>query len=132
MDLEKAEIVFYDGDCGFCNRTIQLILNREKKAVILFSALQSPFAQAFFDEKNHKLDLTTVYFFSKGQLFAESAAVFEIARYLKFPHRMVRLFRYLPRGFTNAVYRFVAKRRYLLNKGYCLIPNESSKKRFLS
>jgi predicted DCC family thiol-disulfide oxidoreductase YuxK len=132
MDLENAEIVFYDGDCGFCNRTVQLILNKERKAMIHFAALQSSYAQTFFDHKNQTLDLSTVYFFSKGQLYAESAAVFEIARYLKFPHRMIRLFRYLPLGFTNAVYRFVAKRRHLLNKGYCFITNESAKKRFLS
>lgn len=132
MNLEQREIVFYDGDCGFCNRTVQLILNRETKATIHFAALQSSFAQTFFNEKNQKLDLSTVYVFSKGQLYAESAAVFEIARYLKFPHRMVRMFRYLPLPFTNAVYRFVAQRRHLLNKGYCLIPNESKKNRFLS
>ena len=100
--------------------------------MIHFAALQSSFAQTFFDEKNQKLDLSTVYFFSKGQLYAESAAVFEIAPYLKFPYHMVRLFRYLPRGLTDAGYRFVAKRRHLLSKGYCLIPNESEKKRFLS
>ena len=132
MDSEKREIVFYDGDCGFCNRTVQLILNRERDAIIHFAALQSSFAQTFFDEKNQKLDLSTVYFFSEGQFYAESAAVFEIACYLKFPYQMVRLFRFLPRGFTNAVYRFVANRRHFLNKGYCLIPKESAKKRFLS
>ncbi|MEN9401029.1 MAG: hypothetical protein RL632_2132 [Bacteroidota bacterium] len=132
MNLEQCEIVFFDGDCGFCNRTVQLILNRERDAVIHFAALQSSFAQTFFDEKNQKLDLSTVYFFSKGQLYAESAAVFEIARYLKFPYRMVRLFRFLPLGLTNSVYQFIAKRRHLINKGYCLIPKESEKKRFLS
>jgi predicted DCC family thiol-disulfide oxidoreductase YuxK len=132
MNLEQREIVFYDGDCGFCNRTVQLILNREKKANIHFAALQSSFAQTFFDEKNQKLDVSTVYFFSKGEFYAESSAVFEIARYLKFPYRIVRLFRFLPLGFTNSVYQFIAKRRHSLNKGYCVIPKESEKNRFLS
>jgi hypothetical protein len=37
-------IIFYDGVCGLCDRSIQFIMLHDKKKVFRFAALQSEFA----------------------------------------------------------------------------------------
>lgn len=131
MSKGEEQIVFYDGDCGFCNRTVQWILDKEKSPIIHFSAIQSPFAQRFLNGKGVMPDLSTVYFFSDGQLFSESAAAFQLCLFLRNPYRALRFFRLLPRSLTNAVYRGIAKRRHRMAKGYCVAPTPAQKDRFI-
>jgi predicted DCC family thiol-disulfide oxidoreductase YuxK len=38
--LNKQPILLYDGDCGFCNKSIQFFLSREKNNQMHFDALQ--------------------------------------------------------------------------------------------
>ena len=52
--LNKS-IVLFDGECNFCNKTIQFILKHEKKTELLFCSLQSETGkeiQEFFKLKN--------------------------------------------------------------------------------
>jgi predicted DCC family thiol-disulfide oxidoreductase YuxK len=131
MSIGKEHIVFYDGDCGFCNRTVQWILDKEKSPIALFSAIQSPFAQEFLKGQGVIPDLSTVYFYSDGQLYSESAAAFQLCLFLRSPYRALRFFQVLPRAFTNAVYRWIAKRRHRMAKGYCIAPTPNQKDRFI-
>jgi len=130
--MGKMHIVFYDGDCGFCNRTVQWILEKEKSPIIYFSALQSPFAQRFLNVKGVIPDMSTVYFYSEGKLYTESAAAFQLSFFLRSPYRGLRFFRVLPRFLTNLVYRWIAKRRHRIATGYCIMPTTSQKDRFLA
>jgi len=128
----KEHIVFYDGDCGFCNRAVQWILEKEKSPIIHFSAIQSPFAQRFLNGKGVMPDLSTVYFYSDDQVYSESAAAFQLCLFLRNPYRVLRFFRVLPRTLTNAVYRAITKRRHRIGSGYCIAPTPAQKDRFIT
>lgn len=132
MSKGEEHIVFYDGDCGFCNRTVQWILEKEKSPVIHFSAIQSPFAQRFLNGKGVTPDLSTVYFYTEDQVYSESAAAFQLSVFLRNPYRALRFFRVLPRFLTNAVYRWIAKRRHRIASGYCIVPTPDQKDRFIA
>ena len=45
--MENDTIVFYDGDCGLCNRVVQFILRNERNQKLVFCALQSEFGSNF-------------------------------------------------------------------------------------
>jgi predicted DCC family thiol-disulfide oxidoreductase YuxK len=132
VSIGKKHIVFYDGDCGFCNRTVQWVLEKEKSPVICFSAIQSPFAQRFLNGKGVIPDLSTVYFFSDGQLYSESEAAFQLSKFLRYPYRILRFFRVLPCFLTNSVYRWIAKRRHQIASEYCITPTSVQKDRFIA
>ena len=77
-------IVFYDGECGFCNRTVQFILKHERNQQILFSSLQSDFSKDFFKENNFPTpDLSTFYFFTEGVLLQKSTGGLKVLVFLK-------------------------------------------------
>jgi predicted DCC family thiol-disulfide oxidoreductase YuxK len=46
-EITPKRIVFYDGECGFCNRTVAFVLKKQKGNAIYFTALQTAIRQAF-------------------------------------------------------------------------------------
>lgn len=124
-------IVFYDGDCGFCDRTVQFILKHEKKAYIKFSPLQSDFSKLFFlEEQLSAPDYSTFYFYSNNQLYQKSRAAFLLLPHLKWYLQPLHVFKLLPLYVRDAVYDYIAKRRKLITHSSCAIPTNRSE-RFL-
>src|SRR5262245_37325901 len=39
--IEGVHLVLYDGECGFCNRQVRFLLERDRLAVFTFASLQS-------------------------------------------------------------------------------------------
>ena len=127
------KIIFYDGDCGFCNKSIQFVLKNESSSEICFSALQSDFAGKFFNEKNLEIpDLNTFYFFNGIKMYDRSSGALEVLRFLKSPWKFFVFLRFCPRFIRDGVYNFIAKRRHKINTGFCMLPSPEQRKRFLS
>ena len=54
-------IVLFDGDCNFCNRSVQFIYERDKKGIFRFASLQSARGREFLAKHNlDTLDLSTL------------------------------------------------------------------------
>ena len=133
VSTSPNKILFYDGDCGFCNRSVAFVLKSEKEKEISFTSLQSNFAQEFFKNKGWSSpDLTTIYYFVNGKLFSKSRALLQISKEIKYPYRLLRLFLIVPNFIRDRVYDLIARRRHLLNADYCLIVEDIDKNRFLS
>jgi predicted DCC family thiol-disulfide oxidoreductase YuxK len=133
MIKPEQQIVFYDGDCGFCNRSVQFVLKYERKKEIFFSALQSDFAVQFFEEHQFsKPDLQTFYFYEKGGLLEKSRAAFALLKYMRYPIRLLVVFSLVPHVISDSVYDFIAKRRHKISKGFCVLPSPEERIRFLS
>jgi predicted DCC family thiol-disulfide oxidoreductase YuxK len=132
MEWKGLTIVFYDGDCGFCNKTVQFVLSNEKNTSIHFCALQSKKAHQFFKEMGEKTpDMSTFYFFAKGRLYSESTGALVLASYLRFPYNMLQIGWLIPAFIRNGIYRFIAKRRQKLAAGFCALPSPDQAKRFI-
>ena len=125
-------IVFYDGDCGFCNSTVQFILEHENKDQIHFTALQSDFTVDFLKENNFPAtDISTLYFWSNGKLLQKSNAALEISRHLKTPYSWIYFFKIIPRFIRDFAYDFIARHRKKIKNDACFLPSENQQKRFL-
>lgn len=125
-------IVFYDGDCGLCNRSVQFVLKHEKSNVIRFSPLQSQFSKRFFEEHQFQTpDYTTFYFYTNNQLYQKSRAAFKIIPALKWYWQPLRLLALFPSFITDGVYNFIAKRRKTIGGTFCVIPTLENRKRFI-
>jgi predicted DCC family thiol-disulfide oxidoreductase YuxK len=133
MKYKEKKILFYDGECGFCNHSVQFVLKHETTHEILFTALQSEFSKTFFQENNFpKPNLSTFYFWENGVLFEKSTGALKLSKHLKMPFPLVQFFYIFPPFIRNYFYDFIAKRRHKLAKGFCALPSENEKKRFLS
>jgi predicted DCC family thiol-disulfide oxidoreductase YuxK len=125
-------IIFYDGDCGFCNRSVQFVLDHEKSAVLHFAALQSAFAVGFFERHNiGKADLSTFYFWEAGRMYSKSTGALRLLKYLRFPWPWLGWLKIVPRSWRDVVYDWVAKRRLKFAPAQCALPDAAQRKRFL-
>ncbi len=131
MEQQTNRLVLYDGDCGFCNRSVAFILKHERSNEIMFASIQSSFTQELFAKNGWPTpDLSTFYFIDGHQKFERSSAAFEVLKTLKNPYRMLRIFRFLPTPFMNWCYDQIAKRRQRISKGFCVMPTAEQRSRF--
>lgn len=130
--MNSDKIVFYDGDCGFCNRSVSFVLKHDKTKKILFSPIQSSYTKNLFKEmKLEEPDLSTFYFLDDNKVYSKSTAALRVLKYFKFPQKLLTINWIVPRFIRDYIYDSIAKRRQRISKGYCVIPSEEDKHRFM-
>jgi len=133
--LQEKPVVFYDGTCGFCQASVQLVLRHNERRNLNFAALQSGVLEALVPAAQRPDPLPdSVVFYEQGRLYTESDAVLRIARHLKFPFAGLYYFRFIPLSFRNFVYRFIARNRYRIasQTEACLLPSPEERARFMA
>ena len=128
----KQKIIFYDGDCGFCNRSVQFALDHERDNELHFCALQSNTAKDFFEQLNlNSPDLSTFYFWDGKVMSSKSSGALRLLKEMRFPWNLLHIFKIVPKLIRDKVYDYIAKRRHRISNGYCNIPSVHQKKRFI-
>jgi len=131
VDLPKR-IVFYDGECGFCNTSVQFILNHRKRP-IHFAALQSDIAKEVLQHHNISIAMNTLYYLEEGKLYKKSTGALRITKHLEGGYPVLYFIGILfPKILRDWVYEQVAKRRHRIKPGYCAMPSPEERKLFLS
>lgn len=106
-------IVFYDGECGICNHTVQFLIRRDRNKCLRYAPLQGETARAVLGAAAaQKLD--TLYFFDGSASFDRSTAALHIASFLPWPWAMASWARIVPRFIRDFAYDALAKRRISL------------------
>ncbi len=131
---ETKYYVFYDGDCGFCNQTVQWILNKDRKDQFLFAPLQGEFGQKFLSERGlSKDDLNTLYLWKPKEFYLmRSQAVFHISKLLGGSSSLLSYLRILPTGLTDFAYDQISRRRKQIPVKNCELPSPTDQKKFLA
>jgi predicted DCC family thiol-disulfide oxidoreductase YuxK len=110
---DSQAVIFYDGDCGLCNRFVLFVLERDPDGHFHFASLQSDYAIRTL--KPYGIDpqaLESVVITTReGAILQKATAVFYLFRHLSLGWRIASLLRVLPDAFLNSAYDFVAQRR---------------------
>jgi len=134
-------IVFYDGLCGFCDRTVQFILQRDRHDRFRFAALQGDLAtQTLPRHGKDPSELHTVYLMlgsgtEHEQVLQKSDAAVQIGKVIGgMPGFWMTLVGILPRSIRDWGYDRVARSRYRLfgKLDACRIPAPADRAKFLS
>ncbi len=113
-------------------------MRRDKHAQFRFAPLQSAAAAALLKARGARVPapdepLDTMMVIDGDQVLVRSDAALRIARGLPFPWPMIALCRLVPRRWRDAVYRFVAERRYgwFGRSETCLVPTPDVRRRLV-
>ena len=133
-------IIFYDGVCGLCNRSVQLVLRNDRRGVFRFAGLQSGFAArvvARHGEDARELETVCVVLDMDGpgeRLLVRSDAVGFVLRELGGGWGVLGLaLRIIPGAVRDWGYGVVARHRYRVFGKYeaCPAPRAEDRGRFL-
>jgi predicted DCC family thiol-disulfide oxidoreductase YuxK len=138
---DQPAVLLFDGTCGFCARSVQFILGRERRRRTLhFASLQSSVGS---EVKRHHPELETidsVIWYEPGdaggdaQLLVRSAAVLRVLHYLGGGWSVLaRLGAIVPAVVRDWLYDFVARHRHQIIRGgpACLLPTAEQRARFI-
>ncbi len=115
--FREHHIIFYDGDCGFCNASVRWILPRDAHGVFIFASLQSAAGTAVKERLQLPADYTQsliVWDPALQQAYYKSRAVYHILKQLPRYKWLSFILKITPSFLADAVYRVVAKYRKLL------------------
>lgn len=131
-------ILLYDGVCGFCNRTVQFVIARDRRGAMKFAPLQSEYGKAV-KMRHPSLEnvdsLVLVKRSPRGEesVFVKSDGALQVASYLGCFWKLLLALYIIPRPVRDFFYSLFAKYRYRLFGKYdsCLLPDGSIRSRFL-
>jgi len=127
-------IILFDGVCNFCDASVNFIIDRDKKNVFKFAALQSEKGQEILDYfKLPKDDFDSFVFIENDKVFKKSSAALRIANKLGGLWKIFYPFIIIPKFIRDFFYNLIAKNRYKLfgKKDACRIPTPELKQKFL-
>ncbi len=113
--LKKQPILLFDGECGFCNKTIQFFLRHEKDSRKMhFAPLQSEIGIALRDyfEIDPKID--SIILIKEHSAYIKSCAALRLAPFMRGAWPLMVVFVIIPPFIRNMVYDFIARRRQKL------------------
>ena len=117
-DLESRTnyIVFYDGYCVLCSKSIDFILSRDTLAAFRFASLQSDFAQKTLPERGYPIanikNLSNIVYLRHNDIKIKSDAVLSILWDLGGFYKISCLVYFFPRFVRDFGYDRLAKLRY--------------------
>jgi predicted DCC family thiol-disulfide oxidoreductase YuxK len=134
MKADEHPIVLFDGVCNLCNNSVQFMIQRDPRARLRFTSLQSEAGQRL--QAEHGIDsasLDSMLLVEGGRLYRESDAALRMARHLKGAWPLLGAFRIIPRPLRNLVYRWIARNRYRWfgKMEACWLPTPELRSRFL-
>jgi len=132
---KNKKIILFDGVCNLCNSAVQFIIERDKKDVFRFVALQSDLGQEIC---NHigidpKITDSIILYESGIAYYYKSEAALKIASQLGGFYSFLGSFNFLPKKINDSIYDYIAKNRYKWygKKEDCMIPTPELKAKFL-
>lgn len=113
--LLQPRVVIYDGVCHLCHRGVKWVIKADRERKIKFCCLQSKVAEPYLSLCGVKReDVLRRFLFIEGlgSYHQASTAALKVLSYLPLPYSAVSTLLIVPTPLRDAVYDYVAKRRY--------------------
>jgi predicted DCC family thiol-disulfide oxidoreductase YuxK len=130
--MNNNPLILFDGVCNLCNGTVDFILKRDPKKKFRFVALQSEAGEVTRKKFSIPDEIDSVVLIYNEKVYYESDAALEIARLLPAPWKWSVVLKFVPVGWRNTVYKWIARNRYRWfgKKKECRIPAPEERKFF--
>jgi len=129
---QNQNILFYDGDCSFCNFWVQFFSDRDRHKQIYFAPLQGITAKNILPQ-NLTTQPETLVFYYHGEFLTKSSAILRALKEIHYSPDLLFVAKLIPLSVLNSIYDFIARHRHQFFKksSFCPIPTEELKKQLL-
>ncbi|XVE75101.1 hypothetical protein DITRI_Ditri12bG0069900 [Diplodiscus trichospermus] len=114
-NILQPRVVIYDGVCHLCHRGVKWVIQADKYRKIKFCCVQSKAAEPYLRVCGvDREDVLRRFVFIEGLgvYHQGSTAALKVLSYLPLPYSALSAFLIIPTPLRDAVYDYVAKRRY--------------------
>lgn len=127
-------VILFDGECNFCDSSVQFIIKRDPAGYFNFTSLQSDVGQSLLMSSHVPSNIDSMILIKDGHVFYKSSAALRICRHLAGAWKLMYVFIIVPAPVRNFVYDIIAKNRYRWfgKKESCMLPPSEIRDRFLS
>ena len=136
--MSDAPVLLYDGLCGFCDGTVQFILEHDRRGALRFATLQGDFARGVIERHPELAGVDSLVLVERGtsgeeRIYVRSEGALQVATYLGGAWTLARGLRMVPRFLRDLVYDGFARVRYRVFGRYdaCPIPSAEQRARFI-
>ncbi|MBI4850341.1 MAG: DUF393 domain-containing protein [Acidobacteria bacterium] len=133
-----SPIMLYDGVCGFCSQSVQIIIKLDKKGVIKFAPLQGEFGNSAKLRHKELENIDSVVILEansngREQIFVRSDAILQITKHLGGIWKIFQIAQIIPKPIRDFLYDLFARNRYKVFGKYdsCMIPSPEIRARFI-
>ena len=128
-----VQIVLFDGDCNFCDKSVQFIIKRDPEGFYKFASLQSEIGQQLLKQHGISADLDSFILMTDEKWYTKSSAALHVCKNLTGLWKTFYLLFIIPRPIRDFFYHIIAKNRYKWfgKKDHCILPSPEIRKRFL-
>lgn len=128
-----SKIVLFDGECNFCDHSVQFIIKRDPNAHYKFASLQSDIGQRLVESYQVPSNMDSLLLIDGDHCYHQSTAALHICKHLSGGWKFFYYLLIIPRPIRDKVYQWVAKNRYKWfgKKDQCMLPSPEIRKRFL-
>ncbi len=127
-------IVLFDGECNFCDHSVQFIINRDPKGRFKFASLQSDVGQKLLSQYNVPKNINSFILVENNKCYYKSTAALQMSKNLKGLWKMPYILLIVPRPIRDFFYGILANNRYKWfgkKEESCMLPSPEIRKRFL-
>lgn len=126
-------IILFDGECNFCDHSVQFIIKRDPAAFFKFTSLQSDKGQALLQQYQVPANINSFVLISNNKVYHHSSAALHVSKHLKGLWKAAYFFIIVPVPIRDFFYNIIAKNRYRWfgKKSSCMLPSPDVRKRFL-
>lgn len=130
--MEHA-IVLFDGDCNFCDSSVQFIINHDPAGYFQYASLQSEVGEKLSREHNIPDDVDSLVLIENGEAFVKSEGALRISHHLTGLWKLAYHLRPFPAFLRDGAYDIIANNRYKVfgKLDSCMLPPPHIRKRFL-
>lgn len=126
--------ILFDGVCNLCNASVQFVIRHDAGAKFRFMALQSEAGREIMTRNGLSADQLDSFVLSEnGRIYQRSTAALRVAKELGGAWPLLYAFIVVPPFIRNAVYDFIAARRYRWfgRQESCMVPTPELRARFI-
>ncbi|MDQ7862848.1 thiol-disulfide oxidoreductase DCC family protein [Peribacillus frigoritolerans] len=124
-------VILFDGECNFCDSSVQFIIKRDPQGLFHYASLQSEAGQELLKKYDVPADIDSMVLIERDKAYYKSSAALRICRRLQGGMEIALRFHHRPSFIRNFVYDFIARNRYKWfgkKEESCMLPSPSVRK----
>src|SRR5699024_2308403 len=104
------KVVLFDGECNFCNGTVQFIINRDPNFHYMFASLQSDIGKRILEEHEVPEALDSFIYIDVDQhkWYSKSSAALHVCKNLTGLWKILYCLIIIPKPIRDIFYNFIA------------------------